>query len=417
MKDIRAIRGMHDILPRESNYWTALENKLFRVARQYGYQEIRFPVVEYAELFSRSIGENTDIVEKEMYLFTDRSGDRLALRPEGTACCIRAGIEHGLFYNQIQRLFYHGPMFRHERPQRGRYRQFHQFGIEAYGFMGPDIDLELMLLAQKMWQDLGVDHEVVLQINTLGNIESRLKYRQCLVEYFQRNYDVLDEDSQRRLQSNPLRILDSKNPSLREVINAAPRLFSYLDETAQRHFDKLINMLEQAGIAYVINPNLVRGLDYYNLTVFEWVIREQNGLAQNAVCAGGHYDTLVADMGGKAIPAIGFAIGMERLMLLVAKELLTVKAKVVYLVALGEQAIVTAMHIADRIRTSGDTVVLVNCNGGNLGVQLKRADRSEADIALILGTEELAKGEIMIKYLRDDRPQLSVKIDNIIDFI
>ncbi|MDR1057303.1 MAG: histidine--tRNA ligase [Coxiellaceae bacterium] len=407
---------MNDILPDTSSYWASLEVLLRRVVIQYGYREIRFPIVEFTELFSRTIGEATDIVEKEMYTFADRNGDSLTLRPEGTAGCIRAGIEHGLFYNKVQRLFYYGPMFRHERPQKGRYRQFHQFGVEAYGLAGPDIDVEIMLLAMRFWQELNIDRNVVLQINTLGNSEVRAKYRQHLVEYFNQHLDILDEDNRRRLLANPFRILDSKNPMMQDLIQKAPKILDDLDQSSRDHFEKLCKMLDQLKLAYVINPCLVRGLDYYCLTVFEWVATDDKW-AQNAICAGGHYDGLVAAMGGKSTPAIGFALGLERLLALVANNLLLPVMDIIYLVILSEQAMITGMSLAENIRKSTKAKIIVNCGGGDLSVQLKRADKSGAKIALILGVTELANDEVLIKYLREDKPQQKVKIDKIKDFL
>ncbi len=420
MKKIQAIRGMHDVLPNVSETWSAIERILIDTVSGYGYQEIRFPVVESTELFARSIGESTDIVEKEMYTFLDRSGDSLTLRPEGTACCIRAGIEHGLFYNQIQRLFYYGPMFRHERPQKGRYRQFHQFGVEAYGLAGPDIDLEIMMLAMDFWRKLRIDDQVILQINNLGDKASRAKYREHLVAYFERYKEFLDEDSKRRLATNPLRILDSKNPSLGELISESPKMSDHLGGEARAHFDLLLSMLDQIKLPYRVSPTLVRGLDYYNLTVFEWTVKSQDGLAQNAICAGGHYDSLVAEMGGKATPAIGFALGLERLIALVGDRVSLFTPKMVYFVLLGDKAIGQGMLLASRIRQQSNITVLTNGNGGDLSTQLKRANKSAAVAAIILGEEEIKRGEVAIKYLRDDRPQKNLKfdeLDRLLDFI
>lgn len=411
VKNIQAIRGMHDILPDVSKSWSIVEELLSRIASQYGYREIRFPLLELTELFTRAIGEATDIVEKEMYTFFDRNGDSLTLRPEGTASCIRAGIEHGLLYNQIQRLFYYGPMFRHERPQKGRYRQFHQFGVEAYGLAGPDIDVEMMLLAMRFWQELKIEHQVELQINTLGQLRSRTDYRKDLVRYFSDNHQILDEDSQRRLTTNPLRILDSKNPGLTDLIKNAPMIFDYLTNEDQEHFTKLCGMLDQVKIPYSINPGLVRGLDYYGLTVFEWVTK--NSGAQNAICAGGHYDGLVGQMSGRPTPAIGFAIGLERLLVLVADGLANSALPTIYLVILGNELSSVGMVIAEKIRKNSKVDVIVNCGGGSLSAQLKRADKSSAVVALILGEAEFARGEVLIKYLREDKPQLAVKIENI----
>ncbi|MBU0745134.1 MAG: histidine--tRNA ligase [Gammaproteobacteria bacterium] len=414
VKNIQAIRGMNDILPDTSRYWVEIERVLRQITLQYGYQEIRLPLLEFTQLFARTIGEATDIVEKEMYTFLDRNGDSLTLRPEGTAGCIRAGIEHGLFYNKVQRLFYCGPMFRHERPQKGRYRQFHQFGVEAYGLAGPDIDAEMMLLAMRFWQELKIDHKVELQINTLGDADSRAKYREHLVKYFNDNQDMLDEDCKRRLLSNPLRILDSKNPALQDLIKSAPKIFDYLDSKAHAHFDGLCKILDQVKLPYVINPRLVRGLDYYCLTVFEWVTTDIG--AQNTVCAGGHYDGLVAQMGGKATPAIGFALGLERLLLLVAENLTLPVLDTIYLVLLGDRAVTVGMGLAEKIRKNNNVGVIVNCGGGDLSAQLKRANKSEANMAAILGDAELDSEEILLKYLREDKPQQRIKIENIENF-
>ena len=410
-KNIQAIRGMNDILPDVSLRWSMVENLLCHIVDQYDYKEIRLPLLESTELFQRTIGEVTDIVEKEMYTFSDRGGDNLTLRPEGTAGCVRAGIEHGLFYNQVRRLFYFGPMFRYERPQKGRYRQFYQFGVEAYGLAGPDIDAEMMFVAARFWQELKIADKLELQINTLGSATTRAYYREQLVKYFNNNYAALDEDSQRRLLVNPLRILDSKNVALKELIENAPKIIDYLDSESQAHFDGLRKILDAAELPYVVNPCLVRGLDYYCLTVFEWVTQELG--AQSAVCAGGHYDGLVAQMGGKATPAIGFALGLERLIALTLNSLTLPNLRTVYLVLLGDKVVAEGMLLAEKIRASGAIRVIVNCGGGSLGTQLKRADKSAAEVALILGETELANQEVIIKYLRADRPQQNIKIEKI----
>jgi len=414
VKKIQAIRGMSDILPGDSLRWSTVENLLRLVAIQYGYQEIRLPIVEFTDLFSRAIGETTDVVEKEMYTFLDRNGDSLTLRPEGTAGCIRAGIEHGLLYNKIQKLFYLGPMFRHERPQKGRYRQFRQFGVEAYGLAGPDIDVEIMLLANRFWQELKIDKKVELQVNSLGDAKSRTKYREMLVTYFSDNRDALDDDSKRRLETNPLRIIDSKNPAMRNLIMKAPEIFDSLDNESKDHFDKLCQMLDKVELPYTVNPRLVRGLDYYCRTVFEWWAVENAGLgAQNAVCAGGHYDNLVGEMGGKSTPALGFAIGLERLLALVSGSLVPKKLDTIYLVLLGDKAVTVGLSLAEKIRKFSSKSVIVNCGGGDLKTQLKRADKSGADIALILGEDELAKDEVLIKYLRNEKPQEKIALNDI----
>lgn len=407
-KVIQAVRGMNDILPEMTRRWSVVENLLRTIVAQYGYQEIRFPIVESTDLFVRTIGEATDIVEKEMYTFVDRNNESLTLRPEGTASCVRAGIEHGLLYNQIQRLFYLGPMFRHERPQKGRYRQFHQFGLEVFGLAGPDIDVEVLLLAARIWEALGIKDKLELQINSLGTQETRAKYRDCLVDYFKLHFDALDEDSKRRLFTNPLRILDSKNPTMQEIINQAPKIVDFLDAVAQAHFTGLTTLLDAVGLKYTVNPRLVRGLDYYDLTVFEWVTQELG--AQSAVCAGGHYNNLVAELGGKATPAIGFAVGLERLLALTETTFAISEKPVVYFALLGEQATKKGMALAEQIRDQISVNVCLNCGGGSLSTQLKRADKSGATLALVLGETELNNGEVIVKFLRETREQLPVKL-------
>ena len=411
-KQIQAIRGMNDCLPQDTPAWQYVEQILRRTVASYGYSEIRFPIVEMTELFKRSIGEVTDIVEKEMYTFADRNGDSLTLRPEGTACCVRAGNEHGLLYNQEQRLWYTGPMFRHERPQKGRYRQFHQFGLEAFGIGSADIDAEVIMLSARLWQQLGLTPYVKLEINSLGSSEARAAYRDALVAYLEQHKAVLDEDSLRRMYTNPLRVLDSKNPALAEVLAAAPQLADYLDEDSAAHFARLKQLLTLAGIEFSVNPRLVRGLDYYNKTVFEWVTTELG--AQGTVCAGGRYDGLVEQLGGKATPAVGFALGLERLVLLLQTlELLPQlpAAADIYLMALGEQAELAALSVAERLRSDlPGTRVMVHCGGGNLKKQIKRADKSGAAIGLILGEDELSRNEVTVKWLREDKPQQTILI-------
>ncbi|SFK67819.1 histidine--tRNA ligase [Methylophaga sulfidovorans] len=401
---IRSIRGMNDILPEATPYWQVIETTLKDVLAGYGYQEIRFPIVEKTELFKRSIGEVTDIVEKEMYTFEDRNGDSLTLRPEGTAGCVRAAMENGLL-NQTQRLWYMGPMFRHERPQKGRYRQFHQLGVEAYGFEGPDIDAEMIMLTARLWKALGLKG-VTLQINSLGSTEARLAYREVLIAYFEQHHSELDDDSQRRLHSNPLRILDSKNPEMQSLNEAAPKLIDYLDDESKQHFEQLCQILDSVGIAYEINPRLVRGLDYYGKTVFEWVT-DQLG-SQGTVCAGGRYDGLVAQLGGKGATAIGFAIGLERLVaLLEATDALPeIKPTDAYLVAVGEQAMSQAASLTERLRDELPGIRLIShCGGGSFKSQFKRADRSGARWTLILGDEEVSNQTIGIKTMATGEQQ------------
>ncbi len=414
-KQIQAIRGMNDCLPQDTPAWQYVEQILRHTVASYGYSEIRFPIVEMTELFKRSIGEVTDIVEKEMYTFNDRNGDSLTLRPEGTACCVRAGNEHGLLYNQEQRLWYTGPMFRHERPQKGRYRQFHQFGLEAFGMASADIDAEVIILSARLWQQLGLTPYVKLELNSLGSSESRAAYREALVSYLEQHKALLDEDSLRRMYSNPLRVLDSKNPALAEVLAGAPQLADYLDEESTAHFARLQQLLSRAGIEFSLNPRLVRGLDYYNKTVFEWVTTELG--AQGTVCAGGRYDGLVEQLGGKATPAVGFALGLERLVLLLQSlNLLPQLAATadIYLMALGDAAELAALTVAEQLRSAlPGKRIMTHCGGGNLKKQLKRADKSGAAIGLILGEDELARGEISLKWLRDDKPQQTLLITDV----
>ncbi|OUR65124.1 histidine--tRNA ligase [Methylophaga sp. 42_25_T18] len=393
---IRSIRGMNDILPEKTPYWQAVETALKEVLTGYGYQEIRFPIVEKTELFCRSIGEVTDIVEKEMYTFADRNGDNLTLRPEGTAGCVRAAMQNGML-NQTQRLWYMGPMFRHERPQKGRYRQFHQLGVEAYGFSGPDIDAEMILMTARLWKKLGLKG-ISLQINSLGSIEARLAYREVLISYFEANKETLDEDSQRRLHTNPLRILDSKNPEMQALNEAAPKLLDHLDEVSKQEFEALCQNLDDAGLSYEINPRLVRGLDYYGKTVFEWVTDHLG--SQGTVCAGGRYDGLVEQLGGKGATAIGFAIGLDRLIaLLEAMNSLPKIEKIdAYLVAVGEQASKQSLQLAETLRDQIPGLKLItHCGGGSFKSQFKRADRSGARWTLILGDDEVAKKVIGVK--------------------
>ncbi|MGD8956862.1 MAG: histidine--tRNA ligase [Chromatiaceae bacterium] len=407
-KGIQAIRGMHDVLPERSPLWQFLERQVADVLAAYGYREIRMPILEMTELFRRSIGEVTDIVEKEMYTFDDRNGDSLTLRPEGTAGCVRAAVEHGLLHNQVQRLWYQGPMFRHERPQKGRYRQFHQIGVETFGMPGPDIDAELILMTARIWQAVGLP-DLELQLNSLGTPQERVAYRDELVAYLEAHHDQLDEDSRRRLRSNPLRILDSKNPQMRDLLQAAPSLMSRLGEGSKVHLDRVRAILDQAGVVYVVNPRLVRGLDYYSLTVFEWV-SDRLG-AQATVCAGGRYDGLVEQLGGRPTPAVGFAMGLERLVALLEESRSEAGAAPVdvYLVLLGDAAAQEGLILAEELRTAHPNLkILSNCGGGGTKAQFKRADRSGARYALVMGDNELANGTVAIKALRSDEPQLEV---------
>ena len=402
---LQAVRGMHDILPEQSRYFAYLEQVTREVLEGYGYEEIRMPLLESTELFKRTIGEVTGIVEKEMYTFEDRNGDSLSLRPEGTAGCVRAGIENGMLHNQTRRLWYAGAMFRHERPQKGRYRQFHQFGAETFGMAGPDIDAELILLSRRLWRRLGIS-DVRLEINSLGSPDARADYRRRLVEYLGGFEAELDEDSRRRLHTNPLRILDSKNPAMQDIIAGAPRLLEMLDAESQAHFTKLQELLDAAGVSYSINPRLVRGLDYYTKTVFEW-ITDRLG-AQGTVCAGGRYDGLVEQLGGRSTPAAGFAMGVERLVALM-EESSAVPAFTppdFYLAVVGEEAERQGVVWAEQLRDACPAARLaINCGGGGFKAQLKRADKSGATFALILGEEEIRAGRIGIKPLRQESAQ------------
>jgi len=410
---------MNDLLPTDSPQWQYVEAVVTDILQRYGYQEIRFPIVESTELFKRSIGEVTDIVEKEMYTFEDRNGDSLTLRPEGTACCVRACEENGLLYNQTQRLWYMGPMFRHERPQKGRYRQFHQVGVETFGIQGPDIDAEVLLLSARILRELGVADFVTLQINSLGDADSRVAYKNALVAYLSTVKAQLDEDSQRRLDTNPLRILDSKDANTQLLLNAAPVLLDYLDDESRNHFEQLKLLLDAGGIQYHVNPRLVRGLDYYGKTAFEWVTDKLG--SQSTVCAGGRYDGLVEQLGGKSTPAVGFGIGLERLVLLLqAAEVIPAgldQQADVYLVAVGDVQ-VTALQLAERIRDELPFVrLMTHCGGGNFKNQLKKADKSGADIALILGEDEAASGQVTIKFLREDVAQQTMGFADAIRYL
>ena len=414
-KSIQAIRGMHDVLPSSTSLWQFLEKQVAAVLASYGYREIRMPILEMTELFKRSIGEVTDIVEKEMYTFEDRNGDSLTLRPEGTAGCVRAAMEHGLLHNQTQRLWYQGPMFRHERPQKGRYRQFHQIGVETYGMAGPDIDAEVILLSARIWQALGIS-DLELQVNTLGTPQERADYRDELVRYFEAHADQLDEDSQRRLQTNPLRILDSKNPAMRSMLDSAPTLMGHLGEESRAHFAFVCETLERAGVAFVVNPRLVRGLDYYSRTVFEWVTDKLG--AQGTVCAGGRYDGLVEQLGGKSVPAVGFALGLERLIALL-ETVDPAAAKVstdVYVVLLGDAATREGLILAEQLRNGLPGIeVLCNCGVGGMKAQFKRADRSGARFALVLGDDEIANNKVVVKPLRTDEQQRVIARDDVVE--
>ncbi len=416
-KKIQSIRGMSDILPAQTPLWQFIEEQVRQLLRGYGYAEIRMPIVEMTELFKRSIGEVTDIVEKEMYTFEDRNGDSLTLRPEGTAGCVRAALEAGLLFNQTQRLWYHGPMFRHERPQKGRYRQFHQIGVECYGMGGPDIDLEVILISRRLWRALGME-DLELQINTLGTPEERLAYRAELVAYFTGHLEQLDEEARQRLHSNPLRILDSKNPAMRDVIDGAPTLFDHLGEASRAHFDTLCAGLDATGTPYRVNPRLVRGLDYYTRTVFEWVTTRLG--AQGTVCAGGRYDGLVEQLGGKPTQAVGFALGMERLVALLEESGNANGERPLhaYLTLMGEAAERRGVVVAELLRDRLPGLRLqLHCGGGGFKSQFKRADRSGAELALILGETELEREVIGVKSLRSDAEQSEVALEDLAAYL
>ena len=404
---IQAVRGMNDVLPDQAPLWEFFDDTVRGWLAQYGYRSIRMPILEKTELFVRSIGEVTDIVEKEMYTFVDQlNGESLTLRPEGTASCVRAVIEHNLLYNGAQRLFYVGPMFRHERPQKGRYRQFHQVGVEALGFPGPDVDVEHMVMGASLWKGLGLTG-LQLEINTLGNAASRARYRTRLVAYLEKHAEALDDDARRRLHSNPLRVLDSKNPAMSEVIAAAPKLANDLDEASSRYFAELQGLLKNAGIEFAINDRVVRGLDYYNDVVYEWTTTRLG--AQGTVCAGGRYDGLIEQIGGKPAPACGFAMGIERLLALLYEAQVSVPARAAdaYLVHCGESATRFAWNVAESLRSRGLSVVL-HCGGGSFKSQMKRADASGARFALIIGDVEAGRRVVSLKPMREAGEQVQV---------
>ncbi|MFA0414912.1 histidine--tRNA ligase [Vibrio renipiscarius] len=399
-KTIQAIRGMNDCLPTQSPLWQKLENTVKNVVSAYGYNEVRMPIVEETNLFSRAVGEETDVVSKEMYTFDDRNGDSLTLRPEGTAGCVRACIENSLINRDEQRLWYMGPMFRHERPQKGRYRQFHQCGVEVFGLNGPDVDAELIMMTARLWRELGIDKHVRLELNSIGSQEDRGEYRTALVAFLEQHIDVLDEDCKRRMHTNPLRVLDTKNPDVQAILGDAPRLSEYLGEESKQHFAGLCELLDAAGIEYNVNERLVRGLDYYNRTVFEW-ITESLG-SQGTVCGGGRYDGLVEQLGGKSTPAVGFAMGLERLVLMLETlELTDVRRSVdVYMVTAGEGTMMAGMKLSEQLREQVPGLRVMNhFGGGNFKKQFKRADKVGAVVALVLGENEVADNTVVLKDL------------------
>lgn len=413
MKKLQAIRGMNDLLPEESPLWRYFERKVADLFARYGYQEVRFPLVEQTELFKRGIGEATDIVEKEMYTFRDRNDELLTLRPEGTASCVRMSEQHQLLYDRgllTQKLWYSGPMFRYEKPQKGRLRQFHQFGVESFGFEGPDIDAELLIMTARLWRELGIADAAELQINSLGNTEERQKHKAALVEFLEANMQALDEDSKRRVHTNPLRVFDSKIDSTQAILADAPELKDYLGAESLAHFNGLCQLLDAAGVRYSHNPRLVRGLDYYNLTVFEWVTDKLG--SQGTICGGGRYDGLVQQLGGRPTPAVGFGMGVERLLLLL-KEMNAVPREIfdeldVYVVAVAE-AYTAAVSLCERLRDECPSLrIKLHSGGGSFRSQMKKADKSGARFALILGESELAEQRATVKFLRDDKEQESI---------
>lgn len=415
-KTIQAIRGMNDFSPTESPLWQWIEAKVRRVLASYGYSEVRMPIVESTPLFARAIGEVTDVVSKEMYTFWDND-EQLTLRPEGTAGCVRAAIERGWIYNNEQRLWYMGPMFRHERPQKGRYRQFHQAGVEVFGIANPEIDAELIILTARLWKELGIDQHVSLQLNSIGSLEARANYRSALVTFLENHQDLMSNEEKERLVKNPLRILDTKNEALQEVLNGAPKLLDYLDDESREHFSQLCGLLDAMGVKYEINPKLVRGLDYYNKTVFEWVTSALG--AQGTVCGGGRYDGLVEQLGGHATQGVGFAMGLERLVLLVQevnKEIALPQAVDLYLVYAGEGTTLNAFQIAEQIRTELPQVrVMTHCSGGKFQKQFKRADKIEAKYALVIGESEVQAKTVVVKDLRNGAEQITISQADLIN--
>lgn len=417
-KNIQAIRGMNDCSPTESPLWQWIEGQVRQILSCYGYSEVRMPIVESTPLFARAIGEVTDVVSKEMYTFWDND-EQLTLRPEGTAGCVRAAIEHGWIYNNEQRLWYMGPMFRHERPQKGRYRQFHQAGVEVFGIATPEIDAELIILTARLWKALGIDQHVSLQLNSIGSLEARANYRSALVAFLENHQDLMSEEEKERLVKNPLRILDTKNQALQDVLDGAPKLLDYLDDESREHFAQLCGLLDAVGIQYEINPKLVRGLDYYNKTVFEWVTSALG--AQGTVCGGGRYDGLVEQLGGHATSGIGFAMGLERLVLLVQEvnKSIPVKSAVdIYVVYQGEGTTLAAFQLAEKLRSELPHLsTMLHCSGGNFKKQFKRADKSGATLALVLGESEVQNNQVVVKHLLGAAEQQTIDVDNLIEHV
>ncbi|MBS5013885.1 MAG: histidine--tRNA ligase [Haemophilus parainfluenzae] len=417
-KNIQAIRGMNDCSPTESPLWQWIEGQVRQILSSYGYSEVRTPIVESTPLFARAIGEVTDVVSKEMYTFWDND-EQLTLRPEGTAGCVRAAIEHGWIYNNEQRLWYMGPMFRHERPQKGRYRQFHQAGVEVFGIATPEIDAELIILTARLWKALGIDQHVSLQLNSIGSLEARANYRSALVAFLENHQDLMSEEEKERLVKNPLRILDTKNQALQDVLDSAPKLLDYLDDESREHFAQLCGLLDAVGIQYEINPKLVRGLDYYNKTVFEWVTSALG--AQGTVCGGGRYDGLVEQLGGHATSGVGFAMGLERLVLLVQEvnKSIPVKSAVdIYVVYQGEGTTLAAFQLAEKLRSELPHLsTMLHCSGGNFKKQFRRADKSGATLALVLGESEVQNNQVVVKHLLGTAEQQTIDVANLIEHV
>ena len=417
-KNIQAIRGMNDCSPTESPLWQWIEGQVRQILSSYGYSEVRMPIVESTPLFARAIGEVTDVVSKEMYTFWDND-EQLTLRPEGTAGCVRAAIEHGWIYNNEQRLWYMGPMFRHERPQKGRYRQFHQAGVEVFGIATPEIDAELIILTARLWKALGIDQHVSLQLNSIGSLEARANYRSALVAFLENHQDLMSNEEKERLVKNPLRILDTKNQALQDVLDGAPKLLDYLDDESREHFAQLCGLLDAVGIQYEINPKLVRGLDYYNKTVFEWVTSALG--AQGTVCGGGRYDGLVEQLGGHATSGVGFAMGLERLVLLVQEvnKSIPVKSAVdIYVVYQGEGTTLASFQLAEKLRSELPHLsTMLHCSGGNFKKQFRRADKSGATLALVLGESEVQNNQVVVKHLLGEAEQQTIDVDNLIEYV
>ena len=417
-KNIQAIRGMNDCSPTESPIWQWIEGQIRQILSSYGYSEVRMPIVESTPLFARAIGEVTDVVSKEMYTFWDND-EQLTLRPEGTAGCVRAAIEHGWIYNNEQRLWYMGPMFRHERPQKGRYRQFHQAGVEVFGISTPEIDAELIILTARLWKALGIDQHVSLQLNSIGSLEARANYRSALVAFLENHQDLMSDEEKERLVKNPLRILDTKNQALQDVLDGAPKLLDYLDDESREHFAQLCGLLDAVGIQYEINPKLVRGLDYYNKTVFEWVTSALG--AQGTVCGGGRYDGLVEQLGGHATSGVGFAMGLERLVLLVQevnKSIPVKRAVDIYVVYQGEGTTLAAFQLAEKLRSELPHLsTMLHCSGGNFKKQFKRADKSGATLALVLGESEVQNNQVVVKHLLGAAEQQTIDVSNLIEHV